>query len=67
MSENESEKRQPTVEIHQSVEIEITQEHKRIKRHRQPNRDYQDTDKPIKSRNYGRKRAIRKRNYWKRG
>lgn len=65
MSEIE-EKRQPVVEVQQNVEIKIIEEHKRIRRRRQPNRDY-ETDKPIKSRNYGRKKAIRKRNFWKRG
>lgn len=64
--ENQENKNQPSMEVHLHAEVRITEEHRRIRRRRQPNRDY-ETDKTIKSRNYGRKRAIRKRNFWKRG
>ena len=64
MAENEENQKQPIAESHQEVKIEIVTR-RRIRRHKQLNRDY-ETDKPIKSRNYGRKKAIRQRNFWKR-
>jgi hypothetical protein len=64
--ENQENKNQPSVEFRLHAEVKITHERRKTHKHRQPNRDY-ETDKPIKSRNYGRKKAIRQRNFWKRG
>ena len=62
MSEIE-EKRQPVVEVQQNVEIKIIEEHKRIRRHKQPDRDYPIAKKV--NRNYGKRKSIRQRNYRK--
>ena len=64
--ENQENKNQPSVEVRLHAEVKITEQRKRIRKHKETNRDY-PTDKPINKRNYGKKRAIKQRNYRRRG
>lgn len=64
MAENE-EQRQPIAESHQEVIIRIITK-TRIRRHKQPNKDY-PTEQAITKRNYVKRKSIRQRNYRQRG
>lgn len=63
--ESQENKKQPSVEVRLHAEVRIIEQIKRIRKHKDTNKDYQK-EKTINKKNYGKKRAIRQRNYRKR-